>query len=252
MHATPDLKAIIIDDEESGRETLRNILTRFCKGVEVVGTANSVATGVEVIRAKEPDVVFLDVEMPKAKGYELIQYFEQPDFEVIFVTAYDEYAILAFRLSAIDYLLKPVNPEELRQSLERVSVKKRQQQANLQYQLLLDNLNGDPKRIVLPTGQGYYFIDIDQIMRCEADGNYTRFILLNQEQILVSKTLKIYDEMLSRYYFFRINRSDLINLRQIKRYDRNKNPTLTLLDGTELIVSDSRKAEFWKIIQQLL
>ncbi|MCB0644975.1 MAG: response regulator, partial [Phaeodactylibacter sp.] len=95
MHATPDLKAIIIDDEESGRETLRNILTRFCKGVEVVGTANSVATGVEVIRAKEPDVVFLDVEMPKAKGYELIQYFEQPDFEVIFVTAYDEYAILA-------------------------------------------------------------------------------------------------------------------------------------------------------------
>lgn len=252
MQPTRNLRAIIIDDEESGRETLRNILTHFCEGVEVVGVANSVATGLQIVQEEDPDVVFLDVEMPKTKGYELIQQLEQPNFEVVFVTAYDEYAILAFRLSAVDYLLKPVNPEEIKQSLERVRERKRHQLASEQYRLLLENLNSDQKRIVLPTGQGYHFIDMDQILRCEADGNYTRFVLVNGDQILVSKTLKVYDEMLSRYHFFRINRSDLVNLRQIKRYDRNRNPTLTLLDGTELLISDSRKGEFWKIIQQLL
>ena len=252
MYQIQNLKAVIIDDEESGREALKNILTRFCKGVEVVGLANSVEAGVATIQATNPDVVFLDVEMPKAKGYELFKEIPNPNFEVIFVTAYDEYAILAFRLSAIDYLLKPVNPEELRESLDRVRTKKNQEKTNLQLKLLLDNLNGDNRRIVLPTSQGYHFIEIEKINRCEADGNYTRFFLIDGEQVLVSKTLKIYEELLSEHQFFRINRSDLINLRHIKRYDRNKNSTLTLQDGVELTVSESKKPEFWKIVQQLL
>lgn len=239
------IKAIIVDDEENSRITMHNMLTNFCKGVDVIGQASSVEEASKLIRSNKPDVVFLDIEMPEQNGFKLLEHFENPTFDIIFTTAYNQYAAKAFRLAAIDYLLKPIDLEELRESLQRVKNKSASEQKTQRIIALRDNINHKLSKLALPTNDGYIFLELDDIIRCEAQGNYTIFYTKREEKIVVSKTLKIFDEMLRNLNFFRINRSHLINLKYIKKYGRQKNPTITMIDGSILSLTEGRKHDFF-------
>ncbi len=245
------LKAIIVDDEKSSRITLRNMLTDFCVNVEVLAEASSVIEAVKEINRLLPDIVFLDIEMPEQNGFKLLEYFHEINFEIIFTTAYDQYAVKAFRLSAIDYLLKPIDLEELREALQKVAEKKRFEQSQQKISALKENLNNVLKKLALPTGEGFIFVEISSILRCEASGNYSQFYFIDGSKILVSKTLKTFEEILDDFNFFRINRSNIINLSHIKKYGRQKNATITMTDGNVLTLSERRKDDFLKRFENI-
>ncbi|MEM9918120.1 MAG: LytTR family DNA-binding domain-containing protein [Bacteroidota bacterium] len=244
MVQAKNIRALIVEDEIESRETLFNMLTHYCEGVEVVGQAGSISEAVEAIHESKPNVVFLDIEMPQETGFRLFDYFTEPDFDVVFTTAYDQYAVKAFKFSAVDYLLKPIDLEELRAALVKVKDKLKLKQHYVHFQVLRKNLNSDLKKIALPTAEGILFIELSEIIRCEAQGNYTAFYLMDEQKVIVSKTLKIYAELLNEFDFFRINRSDLINLKKVRKYGRQKAPTITLIDGTSLIMSENRRKDF--------
>ena len=244
MISTKNVQALIVEDELESRETLYNMLTRYCDGIEVIAQAASVEAAVEAIHKYKPQIVFLDIEMPQETGFKLFDYFAEPDFEVIFTTAYDQYAVKAFKFSAVDYLLKPIDLNELRAAIQRANNKKQVRNNISQYKVLQKNLNTNLKKIVLPTAEGLLFIELSEIIRCEAQGNYTAFYLEDRQKVIVSKTLKIYVELLEDFDFFRINRSDLINLSKVRKYGRQKAPTIVLTDGTTLYMSENRRKDF--------
>ncbi|MEM1319528.1 MAG: LytTR family DNA-binding domain-containing protein [Bacteroidota bacterium] len=246
-----DLKAIIVEDEDNSRITLFNMITNFCEGVKVVEQVDSVKTAVTAIREYQPDLVFLDIEMPEQNGFKLFDYFESPDFDIIFTTAYNQYAVRAFRFAAIDYLLKPINLEELRESIKKVAEKRQYEKSSRRINLLRENLNNFINKLALPTNDGYIFIELKEIIHCEAQGNYTVFHLISSDKVVISKTLKVYSELLEEFNFFRINRSNLINLNHVRKYGRQKSPMITLSSGVSLVLSETRKKEFLERIERL-
>jgi len=201
-----NLKAFLVDDEENSRTALKNMLVDYCKDVAVIGEAGTVKKAVAAIKILQPDLVFLDIMMPKENGFELFNYFDSPNFDVIFSTAYNDYAVKAFQLSAIDYLLKPVDLTLLRNAIEKVKEKKSLDSQPDRISVLEKNMNSNLEKISLPTNEGYLYIEIKNIVRCEAQGNYTQFYFKDEDKILVSKTLKSYESILSDLHFFRINR----------------------------------------------
>lgn len=244
------IRAIIIDDEQSSRITLKNMVTEFCDNIEVIATVSSVLEGVETINKEHPDLVFLDIEMPIHNGFTLFNHFPAPAFNVIFTTAFQKYAIKAFRFSAIDYLLKPINLDDLRTAIKKVSSKKEMDSTKEKLQTLKANLNNSCSKLALPTIEGYHFVEVKDIIRCESQNNYTNFHFLNGKKILVSRTLKIFSKMLEDHNFFRTSRSDLVNLNHIVTFGRQKSPTLTLSDDTQLTISLRRKEAFLKVIEK--
>lgn len=238
------IRALIIDDEQDNRLTLSALLTRFCKGVEVIGEVETVKEAVQMIRSLEPDLVFLDIEMPAENGFQLFKYFDEVKFEVIFTTAYDEYAVKAFRYSALDYLLKPINLEELREAISRVEKHTVKPDFNkIRLQTLEYNLDNSFQKIALPILNGLVFVDVDDIVRLEADNNYT-LVFTTKGKHLISKSLREYENVLNNTGFFRVNRSHLINMKYLKRYIKNKNPLIELTDGTQLKLPLAKKQEF--------
>ncbi len=246
-----DIKAIIVEDEDNSRITLFNMLTNFCEGVTIVAEVDSVKSAVAAIREHQPDLVFLDIEMPEQNGFKLFDYFDTPNFDIIFTTAYDQYAVRAFRFSAMDYLLKPINLEELREAIKKVIEKRQFEKSSDRINLLRENLNNFINKLALPTNDGYIFIELKEIVHCEAQGNYTVFYLVNEEKVVISKTLKVYADLLEDFNFFRINRSNLINLNHVRKYGRQKSPTVTLRSGISLVLSETRKKEFLERIERL-
>ncbi|MCB0661677.1 MAG: response regulator transcription factor [Saprospiraceae bacterium] len=242
------LKALIVEDEEKSRKTLANMLNNFCEDVTILAECNSVDMAIKEIEKGKPDVVFLDIELPGKNGFELIEHYHDLTFEVVFTTAYNNFAIKAFRLSAIDYLLKPIDLDELRNSLERVREKKSLVKSSKQLSVLKENIQNVFEKITLPTMDGLIFVDLEQIIRCEAQNNYTKFYLLNNENYLVSRTLKYYEGLLNDFNFFRINRTDIINLKYIKMLQKGKKLRIAMSDGAQLNLSDSRKDEFLETI----
>lgn len=240
------MKAILIDDEKKATTALLKMLNHYCPAVEVVGMANTIAQAIEMINLNEPDVVFLDIEMPVKNGFALLDVFPQRKFEVIFTTAYNEYAIKAFKYSAIDYLLKPIAEEELIAAVNKVS-KKNLKQDQLQFQMLVDNLknlNNSYSKITIATSEGLLFVNVADIIYCEAQSSYTVFYLKNGNKIMSSKTLKDFEELLLPHSFFRTHHSFLINLNEIKRYTKGEGGTVLMNNGTELPVSKRKKEEF--------
>lgn len=245
------LKAIIVEDEESNQKTLKNMVDDFCEGIKVVGIAGMVDDAVKLILHKKPDIVFLDIELPEKNGFQLLEYFPETPFEVIFTTAYNEFAIKAFRFSAIDYLLKPIDLEELREAIEKVRDKKQGSSNQMKYKLLKSNLNSTFNKLTLPCSTGYVFVELTDVVRCKADGNYTNFYMANGEKYIVSKTLGLYDQLLSDYNFFRINRQDLINTNHINEFRRQKKAMVKMSDDSLLPVTDSRKEAFLKMVNSI-
>lgn len=240
------LRTILIDDEKTSTEVFAMELEMYCPRVEVIAACNSAKEGLEKIRELKPELVFLDIEMPWMNGFELLQSIDKVDFEVVFVTAYDEFAIKAFRYSAADYLLKPVNKQELIAAVDEVWQRLERREKSDQLEVLFSNLNflrHNIPKIALPTSDGVEFVKIEDILYCAADGSYTTVYLTDGQKILQSKTLKQVSQMLEDCNFLRIHQSYLINPAHLKRYIRGQGGMVMLDNGTELPVSRSQKDE---------
>ncbi len=238
--------AIIIDDEPNAIVSLRLIIQEYLsERVTVAGSAGSVKDGVELIRRCKPDLVFLDIEMPYESGFELFRYFDAITFDVIFTTAYANYGIQAVKCAALDYLLKPVNPIEIRESLKRLDQKKRHEVPMRQIETLLNNLqsNYDSKKIAIPTSTGVEMYSVKEILYFEGDGNYSRIITNSGRDITISKTLQWIEEVLPTDIFIRIHKSHLVNLGHVKTFDKASGNTLVLDNGAKLEVAHRRIEE---------
>lgn len=246
------LKAIIIDDEENARITLAALLQDYVPDVEIVAQCVNVPEGVLAINKHNPDVVFLDIEMPEYNGFELIGFFKEITFEIVFVTAYSQYAIRAFEVSAVDYLLKPVEIENLKSAVARVN-EKRKNSSIMQRLDIMQQVyrGGEIHKIALPMSDGLLFVEVNRIVLFEADRAYTDIYLNDGSKITVSKAMRTFEEILSnRPYIFRPHRSFLINLNFIKKYNRGE--SLIVMDNQFVVnVSRDKKAEFEAVLKEL-
>lgn len=237
------MKGIIIDDEAKSRSMLKGMCFSYCPGLEIIGTASSVAEGVKLIKAKEPHVVFLDIRMPVNDGFTLFEHFSEPvPFSVIFTTAYEQYALQAIRHFAVDYLLKPIAIDRLIEAVDRVLHKQEMIDRGIRYRKLQSFLKENPiGKIGLPTNEGLTFFHHSEILRCEAQGGYTELFAVNGSKVMVTRTLKYFEEQLQEDGFIRIHKSHLINLAHIRKFLKMKPNMIELRDGTRLEVSPLRK-----------
>lgn len=244
------LTTIIIEDETKNLEVLEIMLRKHCNEVQVIDSCTTPEEGIRSIKKNNPDLIFLDIEMPRMNGIEMLKKLEKIDFEIIFTTAYTKYAINAIRLSAADYLLKPIDEEELAQAIARCRENLRRRQSNEKLEVLINNLNARSamnKIITLASVEGVRFIKMKDIIRLEANGRYTRFYLVSKEVITASRTLGDFEETLSANDFFRIHETHMINLSYIDRFHKGNNYVL-LTDKTELPLARRRKEEFLNLI----
>ena len=243
---------IIIDDEENAREALSKIIERYFKTkLKIVFAADSIKEAVFAINKYKPQIVFLDIEMPRENGFKLFDYFDIYDFEVIFTTAYKQYAIDAIKFAALDYLMKPINYIDLRSVLERLEKKEQKVSSKPQIEAFLSNINSGSDtygKIALPTLDGFQLERVNNIVYCQAEETYCKIFTTRNEVILVAKPLKNIDELLPDNLFFRIHKSYLVNMNYIRSYSRTDGYKVILENGTELDVATRRNEEFVKAL----
>ncbi len=243
------IKAILVDDEKGALETLSGMLNLFCKDVQILGKASSANEARSLIKEFNPDLVFLDIRMPYENGFDLLESIGNHTFHVVFTTAYNNYALKAIKFSALDYLLKPINVEELQRAVSKVSkivINKEQYNVFKAHQL-----NSKHEQIVLPHKNGFQVVNYNEILRFEGDRNYTNVYFLNGKQFLVAKTLKEYEELLKDHNFFRVHQSNIINIKCVKGYIKGRGGKIQLIDNTEVDLARSRKKEFLTIFKSL-
>lgn len=242
------IKAIIIDDEVKGRSTLNLLIKRYLPHVQVIGEADGVESGLSLLAAEPVDLIFLDIQMGDGTGFDFLEKVTNKNFEVIFVTAFDEYAIKAFQWSAVDYLLKPVDPELLISAVHKVQQTLQDStQLTSKIDALINN-KSSLKKVAIYTQTGVELINVDEIVRFEASSNYTILYLRNKTTIISTKTLKEYDEMLSESTFFRVHKSHLINLNNVQRYVNGDGGFVIMNDSSEVEVARRRKESFLQIL----
>jgi two-component system LytT family response regulator len=226
------------------------MLSLFCPNVQIIGEAKDVKTGVELLQIVKPDIVFLDIQMPDGNGFDLLRKLSNTNFHLIFTTAYDQYALRAIKFNALDYLLKPIDVEELKTAVAKAL--KLQKPKNEEVNNLLSNLNKNPEehKIVLSTSEGMHIIKVKSIIRCQADDYYTNFYLDDGRRIMISKTLKESEELLNGHNFIRPHRSHLVNMAYIKRYVKSDGGYIILSDGTKVPVSRRKKEVIINYLQQ--
>lgn len=241
------MKCIIIDDEKHCIKTLTALLERNFSEVKILASCSDSMKAFDLIVHHKPDFIFLDIEMPLLNGFDLLSKFEHLSFDVIFTTAYDSYAIKAIKFSALDYLLKPVDKEDLAFAIEKI----RNKQGSIsKAQLTMANEVHNrqlPDTIALPTTEGLMFTPVNDIVYCTADGSYTRIFLLDKNEIMLSKTLGDVEELLNEYSFFRIHHSSLINLKMVKKYIRGEGGEVIMSNGKSLLVARTRKTDFLNV-----
>jgi two-component system LytT family response regulator len=246
------IRAIIVDDEPQFRENLLDIIRIHAKDIEVVAVAGSVAEAVAQIQLLKPQLLFLDVHLTDGLGFEVLEQVNYRDFRIIFTTAHDNYAITAFRFNAIDYILKPVDAELVKEAIDRVRKQPLYSSANDErYKDLLNKNQFDRKKIALPTLEGITMLNIQDIIRCASDGSYTTFFTVSGRKIVVSRSIKEYDELLSPSNFFRVHQSHLVNLNFVEQFLREDGGTLIMTDGSRIEVSRRRKEQLIQLIQTL-
>ena len=251
------IKIAIIDDEENSRDTLKGKLDLFCPEVEVAAEAGTVDEGLKIISEKKPDAVFLDVKLAGESGFDILERLseqgtEHPD--IIFITAHDEYAIQAIKFSALDYLLKPIDPEELVKAVRKVEKHKGVPRNAANLNVLVENIrqaSDSPKKIVVPTSDGMHVLKLSEIVRLESSSNYTTFYLRNEKSLLASKTLKEFDTMLEGYNFNRVHKSHLVNMNYLKRYVQTDGGYLVLEDGSKIPVANRKKEQLMNTLKNL-
>ena len=241
------MKALIVDDIESVAISLKQLITNFCDGVEIIGIANSVDKAIEIINSEKPDLVFLDIQMPGKSGFDLISSFEKIDFSVIFVTAYDEFAIKAVRFGAIDYLLKPVDIDDLIAAIERAKVVN--EEKSHQIKNLINNIQnpGDQSNtIVINSERGFTIIKIADIIRIEADGNYSYIFTDEGKRHVSSKNLKQFEKFLENYNFVRVHYSHIINISKMDAMNLKEALTVKMINGDIIPISVRKKQDLLK------
>jgi two-component system, LytTR family, response regulator len=245
------IKCIIVDDELPARECIRNFLKDYCRDVEVVAQADSANTALTAILDHHPDLVFLDVEMPNGNGFDLLRMLTRIDFSIIFVTAYEEYAVTAFRFSATDFLLKPINIKELIEAVDKVRMQLQNKTGAANIETLKRLTQSGPESwnvLVIPASDGFKVVRLQEIITCEADGYCTIFHLKDQGKIVSTKNLKYYDEFLSGYYFMRVHNSHLVNLHQIREY--SSEGVIKLADEIQAPLGNTYKKKFLEYFER--
>lgn len=251
------VKVVIVDDEQNSREALIGKLDLFCPEVEIAGEAGSVSEGVETINSTKPDAVFLDIKLAGESGFDILEAIaenEEVNPEIVFITAHDEFAIQAIKFSALDYLLKPIDPEELVKAIRKIEDHKGIPKNAANLNVLVENIrqaSDSPKKIVVPTSDGMHIIKLSDIVRLESSSNYTTFFLNNEKSLLASKTLKEFDNMLSGYNFNRIHKSHLVNMNFLKRYVQTDGGYLILEDGSKIPVANRKKEQLISILKNM-
>lgn len=239
------MKAVLVDDEKHNIDNLRGLLGSYCPQVEIAGMAANADEGKRLIMQARPDIVFLDIQMPQKSGFDLLKELSSYDFEVIFVTAHDQYAIQAMRFSAVDYLLKPIDINELQSAVDRAIKRQRLKEQNRQLENLIDLLksqqNKEEQRIALNTLKETRFVKTGEIVRCESSNNYSTFYLQNGEQLLVCRPIYEFEELLKDYGFIRCHQSHLVNKKFIKSWKKEYGDFLLLTNGDEAPVSRNKK-----------
>lgn len=243
------IKAILIDDEVHCLNSLSILLNDYCPGVQVMESCMSAKQGLMAIAKHHPSLVFLDIEMPVMNGFELLEQFTEMSFAIIFTTSYDQYAIKAIRFSALDYLLKPIDPNELISAVKKIQAQK-YLPVSEQFQLLMNQMkykDGGITKIAVPTSEGFELIPVEQVIRCEADDNYTHLYLKSNRTIIACCTLKEVEEKLNDFKsFLRVHHSYLVNLNEVNKYVRGEGGYLIMSDGSTVNVSRSRKESLLK------
>lgn len=247
------IRCVIVEDEEMARKVLKSLLAQYCQDVMVCAEADDIVSGKTMIENFRPDLVFLDIEMPGGSGFKLLTSMENIDFEVVFITAYEQFAIKAIRHDALDYILKPIDPKELVAAVEKVKEAKYKKTLKQQYDNILKNL--DPEQLVvrkisISTTDKIHLIDVDDIIRCESDNYYTIIFFKDGNSLMVSKTLKEMDQKLEEYDFVRTHKSHLVNMRCIKNFIKDE-MMVVMSDGTKVPVSKRKKEKIMEVINTL-
>jgi two-component system, LytTR family, response regulator len=248
------MKILVVDNETNIREGIVQLIESYCPFDSEVFEANGVKTGLESIEQNSPNIVFLDVELDDGTGMDLLSKLNGINFHLVFVTAHNKYAIDAFRFSAIDFLLKPISVEELIETFDKISKQLKNEFLQDQLQIMqgsLDKITGKEKKIVLKDSNSIYFVNVTDIIRCESDGQYTEFYIENTKKIVISKSLKEYEEMLESYGFIRPHHSHLINTNKILRFNKGDGGTLVMQNNDEIPVSHRKKAQILQILDSL-
>lgn len=240
------LRTVIVDDEQDAVSFIESIAKEYCPNIEIVGKAYSAIEGIEVITSEKPDLVFLDVEMPHGSGFDLLAGFPEKEFDVIFITAFNHYAIKAIKFSAVDYILKPINISEFIEAVKRVEgARKEKKNRNFNFNTLFENLQSAmPSKLAIPTSTGMEYLNTKEIIRIEADRSYSWFFMEGGQKFLVSRNLKEYQELLSDRNFFRTHNSHLINLEHVKKYIRHEGGYIEMTDGSTVPISRGKKDLF--------
>ena len=245
------MKAVIIDDENDSRNILASYLKKYCPEVSVCGFGESVATGIAAIKKHQPDIVFLDIEMPYGNGFDLLDKIEDITFETVFVTAFDNYAIQALNQSAAYYLLKPIDIDELIKAVEKIRNERSEQNYTQHARVLAENKKpGAHQKIMLPTMEGFEIVNINTILYCEAADNFTKFYFEHNQPALICRTLKYFEDVLRNHRFLRIHRSYLINPDFVMRYSKGKGGYVTMKNNQELEISTNKKQEFLDMFER--
>jgi two-component system LytT family response regulator len=241
------INAVIIEDEKKSMEVLLALVKANCPEINIVGTANSVASGVELVKKESPNLIFLDIEMADGSGFDLLERVGNSNYDVIFTTASDAHALKAIKFSAIDYLLKPIDGDELKVACDKLKEKTPNDASLENLRFLLSNFKKPSEqysKITLPTGNAYEIVNVKDIIRCEADGSYTTFFLESKKKLLVSASLKHYEDLLPADDFIRVHHHHLINMNHVVRYLKTDGGYAVMSDGTQIEISRRKKEAF--------
>lgn len=248
------MQSIIIDDKKGAKDTLKLLLKIHCPEISIIAEASNVAEGLEVISTYNPRLVFLDIEMPDGTGFDLLEQIETVDFKIIFTTGFEQYAIKAFKFSAIDYLLKPIDADDLKEAVAKAQAEVKNKTLQLKVGTLLSNLqevSDALKKIVLKDSDTVHVVQVKDILYLEADSNYTKFYLTDNREILTSNTLKEYDTILSKTGFYRVHKSFLVNLSMVEKFDKREGGTIILQGNIQLPIAYRKKDEFLSLLEMI-
>lgn len=249
------IKAVIVDDEQHCIDRLKNLITNYCSDeVNIIESYTNIDDAYLALQTIKPDLVFLDIQINKETGFDLLRKLPSISFDVIFTTAFEQYAIKAFKFSAADYLLKPIDIDDLKNSLKRINENKIKGNKNQDLNLLIENvknIKNQNKKLTVPTINGLEFLNIQDILHCKSDVNYTTIFMKDKSKLMVAKTLKEFEGILGCYNFFRVHNSHLVNLNYIKSYHKGKGGYLILDDNTEIEVSTRKKDDFLQKLSEI-
>ena len=243
------IRAVLVDDEDNSLEALEILLNKYCPEVTVEGRAQSVEEAIETVNEVKPEVLFLDIALPDGQGFEVLDAVTYTEFEVIFTTAYDQYALKAFEFSALDYLLKPINAEKLKQSVERYLEIRGEAKTGERVSIFKDSMKNLNERIILSSMDGFEVYKIADIIRCEANGSYTTFFIKEDKKVVTSKTLNNFEKLLEDMPFARVHSKHLVNLNYIKKYISGRGGYIVFEDGTQVDVSERKKKDFIRLMK---